>query len=55
MQQGNDRAVWRAKSARVGVARAFRTLSRGSARKAARAAAVAFYRSGLGAWARRLG
>ena len=56
MQQGKHQAARRrARAARASVARAFRAMARGAARKAAWAATVAFYRSSLGEWTRQLG
>lgn len=48
-------AVRRARAARASVAASFRAMARGAAKKAAWAATVAFYRSGLREWTRQLG
>jgi hypothetical protein len=48
-------AVRRARAARASVAAAFRQMANGVAQKAAWAATVAYYRSGLQAWTRELG
>jgi len=48
-------AVRRARAARASVAAAFRQMARGIGKKAAFAASVAFYRRGLGDWAKQYG
>jgi len=48
-------AVRRARNARASVAAAFRQMANGVAEKAAWAATIAYYRSGLREWTRQLG
>ena len=48
-------AVRRARAARASVAAAFRLMAKGVAEKAAWAATLAYYRSGLREWTRQLG
>lgn len=48
-------AVRRARAARSSVAAAFRQMANGVADKAAWAATIAFYRSGLQPWTKQLG
>ena len=55
MQEGKQQAARRTRAARASVARAFRAMARGAAKRAAWAATVAYYRSGLREWTKQLG
>ena len=53
--QERKQAARRARTIRAKVARAFRAMARGAAKRTAWAATVAFYRSGLQPWTKQLG
>lgn len=55
MQERNQAARRMRNTVRAKVARAFRAMARGAAKRPAWAATVAFYRSGLQPWTKQLG
>jgi hypothetical protein len=55
MKERKQQATRRARAARASVARAFRAMAHGAAKRAAWAATVAYYRSGLREWTKQLG